>query len=230
MQKKRPACRQAGFAHFLLVLVAATVVLSGGYFYQRTKSDTLEKPNSSVVIQSIKQPDYQEYSNSELGFGFKYSKELNLKLDSEEEFDQRAAGSASKRGNGDFRKNFKDYVGYEPGKILGAAVVLDSSDSYDTNPFSIWVFNNENNLTIEQWFQNYWYYPYLWGVFDYTSKSHVALDHEATVSGKLAKTKIVSYQKGPPKYVYISNNGKIYLFRVMGDKGDKILSEFKFLE
>ena len=136
----------------------------------------------------------------------------------------------NKRGNGDFRKNFKGYVGYEPGEPFGAVVVLDKEGSYDASPFSVWVFNNSNVLTIEQWFDKYWYYPYLWGVFDYTSKSHVALDTEATVSGQQARYKIVAYQPGKPKFVYIAKDQKMYLFRVIGDSGDKILSTFKFLK
>ena len=124
-------------------------------------------------------------------------------------------------------------MGYAPPEFLGAVAVLDKTGSYDKNPFSVWVFNNNNYLTIEQWFQKYWYYPFVWGVFDYTSKGHIALDQEATVSGETAKSKIVSYQSGEPKYIYVSKNSKMYLFRIIDDKdhtGDQILSSFKFIQ
>ena len=90
-----------------------------------------------------------------------------------------------------------------------------------------------NNLTIEQFFQNYWYYPFVWGVFDDTSKGHIALDQEATISGELAKSKIIAYQPGEPKFIYVSKNNKMYLFRIIDDKnhtGDQILSSFKFIK
>ncbi|MDP3758856.1 MAG: hypothetical protein Q8Q86_03985, partial [Candidatus Daviesbacteria bacterium] len=120
---------------------------------------------------------------------------------------------------------------YEPGEVLGAVVVLDQGNDFETSPFTIWVFNNDSNLTIEQWFKDYWYYPILWGVFDYTSKGHIALDQEATISGQIAKYKIVYYQPGSPKFMYVAKNEKMYLFRIIDDAkhtGDQILSSFKF--
>ncbi len=163
------------------------------------------------------------YTNQNFSFEFQYpDSNFIVKEDSEAEY--------NKRNNGDFRKNFKGYVGYEPGKSLGAVAVLDQSNSYDNNPLSIWVFDNPDDLTIDRWFDNYWYYPFLWGVFDYTSKSHIALDKEATVSGQMAKYKVVTYQPGSPKFMYVARDEKMYLFRVIGENGDKILSSLKFLK
>ncbi len=184
-----------------------------------------QEPEADISLQipsitAAKQPEFNDYSNSELGFKFDYSLNLSVKTDSEEEFNQ--------RGNGNFRKNFTGYVGYEPPKPLGAVAVLDQDLSFDKNPFSVWVFDNPNNLTAESWFDKYWYYPFVWGVFDYTSKGHIALDQEATVSGQVAKYKIVAYQPGSPKFMYISKDGRMYLFRVIGEVGDKILSGFRF--
>lgn len=219
---------QRGFAQPLLVLLGLIILAAVGvYFYQASKVNApLQAPRPALS----KQSKLISYKNTDLGFGFDYSKDVSVKEDSEEEFNQRAAGSASKSVNGDYRKNFKGYVGYEPGKVLGAIAVLDESSSYDKNPFSVWIFDNDRNLTADQWFQNYWYYPFLWGVFDFTSKGHIALDSEATVSGQVANYKIVNYQPGKPKFVYISRDQKMYLFRVIGEGGDKILSSFDFLK
>lgn len=168
-------------------------------------------------------PALLTYSNRNLGFEFQYpGRGFTMKEDSEEEY--------NKRGNGDFRKNFKGYVGYEPGKPLGAAVVLDKTGSFDNSPFTVWMFDNPNDLNANSWFDKYWYYPYLWGVFDWVSKGHIALDTEATVSGKPAKSKIVSYQPGKPRFVYVSKDKRMYLFRIIGETGGQILSTFKFLQ
>ena len=244
-------CKQKGFAH-IFALVGVLVLLAVlGEVYYLSKANSSKKIQPEVVstdsfnqapeenspIASIKpksllqsalsnsQAPFQKqeeltYSNPNLGFELKFTKDLTVKEDSEEEY--------NKRGNGNYRKNFNGYVGYEPGKVLGAVVVLDKTGSYDINPFSVWVFENPNNLTPDDWFSKYWYYPFLWGVFDYTSKGHVALDQEATISGKPAKSKIVSYQVGKPNYIYISKDQKMYLFRIIGETGDKILSGFKF--
>lgn len=206
---------------FLLVAGLVVAVLIGIYYFGLIKLSTSSIPTLPLkALTPVSK--LLTYSNLSLGFEFQYPKDFFVKTDSEEDF--------NKRGNGDFRKNFKGYVGYEPGKFISAIVVLDETNSFDNSSFTIWVFDNDNNLTIEQWFQNYWYYPYLWGVFDYTSKSHIALDKEATISGQTAKYKIVSYQPGSPKFIYVSKEKKMYLFRVIGEIGDKILSGFKFLE
>lgn len=161
------------------------------------------------------------YNNKQLDFQFAYSsKDFTVKEDSEEEF--------NKRGNGVFRKNFKGYVAYEPGRFLGAVVVLGKDGNYDTNPFNLWIFDNPNNLTIDEWYKNYWYYPFIWG--DYTlRRNDVAPTDEATISGQIAKSGIIDYQPGKPKFVYISYGKKMYLFRIIGEPGDQILSTFKFI-
>src|SRR3989338_9397318 len=213
-------CKQRGFVQPLLVLaVIIILIIAGVYFYQ---SSGVIKPLQSIKSPISKQSEFNDYKNTDLGFEFQYSKDLKVKIDSEEEF--------NKRGNGDFRKNFKGYVGYEPGKFLGAVVVLDKSSSFDSSTFSIWVFDNPANLSVDALFDKYWYYPYLWGVFDWASKGHVAPDSEATVSGQQVKYKVVSYQPGKPKFVYLAKDQKMYLVRVIGETGDKILSMFKFLK
>ncbi len=200
-----------------LVVAALIGIFSFGLIKPLVPSTSILSPKVVTPV-----PKLPIYSNPSLGFEFQYSdKDLTVKEDSEENF--------NKRGNGNFRKNFKGYVGYEPEKPLGAVAVLDQNNDFDKNPLAVWVFNNDNNLTIEQWFKDYWYYPFIWGVFDYTSKGHIVMDKEATISGQLAKYKIVSYQPGSPKFMYVSKDGKMYLFRVIGESGDKILSTFKFL-
>ncbi len=207
---------------FLLIAGLVTVVLIGVFFSGLLKPQVSLIPQLSLKIPTPT-PKVLTYTNQTLGFGFQYpSKDFAVKDDSEEEF--------NKRGNGDFRKNFKGYVGYEPGKPLGAVVVLDQNNHFDKNPLTIWVFDNPDNLTVEGWFGKYWYYPFIWGVFDFTSKGHIALDKEATISGQLAKYKIVSYQPGSPKFMYIARNNRMYLFRIIGSVGDQILATFRFLD
>ncbi|MBI2196216.1 hypothetical protein HYU45_01245 [Candidatus Daviesbacteria bacterium] len=203
----------------LFLLFAGLIVVIGFFAFRQLKLPSSNLQSPGVIASPL--PDSPTYTDQELGFEFEYPKDLSVKEDSEEQF--------NKRGNGNFRENFKGYVGYEPAKALGAVVALDQENGFETSPFTIWVFNNDNNLTTEQWFKDYWYYPFLWGVFDYTSKGHITPDSEATVSGRMAKYKIVSYQPGSPKFLYVSKDKKIYLFRVIGENGDKILSSFKFL-
>lgn len=219
---------QKGSVQLLLVFIAVLIVAFGGWFFYQSKKDN----NSDLVSRFTpsKQPQFNDYSNKDLGFEFNHAKNLKVAIDTEEEFNKRGTGSAGKSVNGDFRKNFKGYVGYEPGKFLGAIAVLSKDDDFDNSPFSVWVFDNPDNLGIDLWFGKYWYYPFVWGVFDYTSKGHITPDQTATISGQPAKYKTVTYQPGKPKFMYVSKNKKMYLFKVIEEEGDKILSAFKFLD
>jgi len=208
---------QKGSAQLLIIFASLLILIGGGIYFYKTKASNL--PSSSFSIP--KQPEFEKYSNS-LDFTFQYPAGLTVKEDTEEGF--------NKRGNGDFRKNFKGYVFYEPGKFLGGAVVLDETNSYDTNPFTLWVFDNPEDLTIDEWYKKYWYYPFVWGDFTYTGKVELAPKEEATISGQIGKSGVIDYQPGKPKFMYLSKDKKMYLFRIIGEAGNKVLSSFKLLK
>jgi len=203
----------------LLLLIGVLVVIIGFFVLGQVKLPASELKSPVVNVSSESKDSV--YKDQDLSFEFEYPKDFSVKEDSEEEF--------NKRGNGNYRKNFRGYVGYEPPQVLGAVAVLDKDDSFVSSPLSVWVFDNPEKVSKEQWFDDYWYYPFIWGVFDYTSKGHIVMDQEATISGQSAKYKIVSYQPGSPKFIYIAKGQKMYLFRIIGEAGDKLLSAFKFL-
>ena len=214
---------QKGSAQLLLLLLFLILIAGGIFFYRGRGGQT-----ATLILPTAQINTEKTYSNL-LGFQFNYPGNLTAKEDSEEEFDL--------RGNGDFRKNFKGYVAYEPGKFLGGVVVLGKDGSYEQNPFTLWIFDNPNDLTIDAWYKMYWYYPFVWGDFTYTGKFSLAPNTEATISGQMAKSGIIDYQPGKPKFIYLrskelvhlSKGKSMYLFRIIGESGDKILSTFKFL-
>ena len=212
---------QKGSAQIIAILMVIVLILLGViYFSQKlTKNDLQISPQVNSKVETI-----STHTDQDLGFELKYPKGMTLKLDTEEEF--------NKRGNGNFRKNFTYYVTYPPAKVLGAAVVLDEGASYEMSPFTVWVFENPNDLTIDKWYLNFWYYPFVWG--DYTARrNNVAPEKEATISGQIAKFGVVTYQPGSPKFLYLKNNNKMYLIRIINNEekfDDQILSTFKFLQ
>lgn len=213
---------QKGSALPLVILLIVILGLIGGLYFFQTNV-TKESP-AKVLIPPVSENKNVTFTSHEFNFQFEYPKDLSVKEDSEEGFNE--------RGGGNFRKNFTYYVTYPPAKVLGAIVVLDETGSYETNPFSIWVFENLDNLTIDQWSEKYWYYPFLWGDFDVT-KHKVAPHKQATVSGQMAQYSVVDYRPGQPKFIYIKNSEKMYLFRLINDpqnSADKILESFKLLE
>lgn len=208
---------QKGFTGILILLVGILVTITLGiYIFSISKSSPIKEIEDVVTpVETI-----NTYTNDKLSFSIKYDKNLKVQEDSEEEF--------NKRGNGEFRKNFTNYVGYSPEKFAGAVMVLDETGNYEKNPLTIWVFDNPDNLSIDSWFTKYWYYPFVWG--DFTARSNgIVPTKDATIGGQLAKYSVVDYQSGKPKFVYISKDKKMYLFRIIGESGDKILATFKFL-
>lgn len=215
---------QKGFAVPLLLVGILLIVGLVSALLLFGKTSKSEEDTSSVGQKvSPKKEISKLYTNQNLGFEFQYPDEnLIVKDDTEEEF--------SKRGNGDFRKNFKGYVGYEPGKFLGAVVVLEKEGNYDTNPFTVWLFDNPDELSIDKWHHDFWYYPFVWGDFTSLGKYELAPDQEATISGQMGKSRIIDYQLGKPKFIYVAKDKKMYLFRIIGEKSEQILPTFKFLQ
>ena len=206
---------QKGIVGVLLILICLLIILFGFFYYSNQSAKTHVSPETLV------KSNLSIYANQELGFEFKYGKEFTTEEDSEEEFNE--------RGNGDFRKNFKGYIGYEPGEFLGAVVVLDKDNSFDKNPLTIWVFENPDDLSIDKWYEKFWYYPFVWGDFTARNKK-VSPKNIATVSGQVAGFGVVDYQPESPKFIYLSKDKKMYLFKIIGESGEQILSTFKFLQ
>lgn len=210
---------QKGSTLPFVVIITVVLGLVGGYFYQtRTKEESFQKV---LTIPSAKS-NSQKFISDKLKFEFEYAKNLTLEEDTEEGF--------NKRGNGDFRKNFTYYVTYSPANFLGAVSVLDETKSFEMSPLTVWVFDNTNNLTVDKWYERYWYYPFVWGDYTYKGKFTLAPKDEATISGQMAKSGMIDYAAGKPKFIYLSKEEKMYLFRIIGETGDKILSTFNFLK
>lgn len=202
-----------------LVILITVLIASGlgAYLYKQGL-------NKNQVVNKIsipnKEKQVQTFTDQNLNIKFKYPATLQVVNDTEEEF--------NKRGNGNFRKNFTSYVTYAPAKFLGGVVVLEMMGDFEKSPLTVWVFEKNDNLSEDEWYNKYWYYPFVWG--DYTSRrNNFAPTQDATVSGKLGKSGIVTYQPGQPKFIYLSNGGKMYLFKVIGEMGEQVLKNVRFL-
>lgn len=205
-----------GMTVLLLAVLAATLFVV--WKTRLPSSAPLITPNATPASSNL------IYQNPQLGFKFTYpAKGFTVVADGEEEF--------FKRSRADFRKNFVGYVGYAPPKPLGAVLVKktdeDINSQFDKAPLTIWVFDNSQGLTVGQWYQNFWYYPFVWGMFSWNDRAHVAPTHESTVSGQAVNYGIVSYQPGSPKFYYLPAKKKMFLIKVLDDEnksGSSILS------
>lgn len=201
----------------LLILLLASVL---GVVFFRPVEKIQKEPQS--LVQTTKQaPKIKVYEDKELNFQFEYPiKDFEVVPDDEESYFKTTAT--------DHRKNFTGYVGYPPPTFIKGVAIRKA----DTQPVVLWVFDNPNKLSIDAWFDKYWYYPFVWGVFAQPGKGHIYPNTEATVSGQPAKSVIVSYQPGKPEFIYVLDDDKMFLFRMIKGSDEKavnqILSTFKF--
>lgn len=219
---------QKGFVQPLAVIAVLVLIgLTISYFYFK-KADTSVKLNNSFSSKNFVPSAEPEsvYKNEKLGFEIKTPKGLVVLEDSEEGY--------FKRNNGNARKDFSGYVGYQPSEFLGGVYLVNEGESAEKAVFLVWVFKNTDNLDGKGWYSKYWYYPFLWGVFSYPDKGHAAPDEEATISGRLVNYALVGYQQNKPKYVLIPDKEKMYLlisYTGLDEKiGEQVLSSFKFLQ
>ncbi|OGE31840.1 hypothetical protein A2631_01795 [Candidatus Daviesbacteria bacterium RIFCSPHIGHO2_01_FULL_44_29] len=198
------------------VLIAIVVVALTGIFIFKIFSQPPSSPilNSSTINNSG--PKFQTYNSDQMGISFDYDPAYQVTEDTEQAY--------SIRGNGDFRKNFTGYVRYEPPMFV-AAVALTNKGSIDDAPLTIWEFDNPENISIDNWYKKYWYYPFMWGEFSSDRKSEVEPKLEASVSGHLTAGNVVSYQDKSPVYTYISAENKMYLIRRFTKPEDKLATK-----
>ena len=217
---------ERGFAHLVLIVALFGLIFIFALFFLQVKApnSNYQIANPIPSVQSVKASDIEStkvFSNSELGLSFSYlAQTFQARQDTEDEY--------FKRANGNARKNFAYYVGYNPGEFAGAVDLVNMTNgSLDNAPFLVWVFKNPDNLDAQGWFKRYWYYPFMWGQFEPQEKAKLAPINSISVNGIDASYGEVSYQTGSPKYYYISKDGKMYLIRVLND--DQTIESLKFL-
>lgn len=219
---------QKGFAHLFVILLGILLIVGaviGGSFYIKSKKQIVSPIIPTLQVSSIPSPEsnIKEYESNNLGISFSYPKEFEVKEDTEGEYD--------KRNKGTFRKSFTGYIGWEPGKFLGAVGLVDIKTDLDKSPFLLWVFENPGNLSPEKWFDEYWYYPFVWGDFTERRKA-IAPVTDIQIGGQVGKYGVVTYRPNSPKFIYLSLNGKMYMFRILSNNEaleKQILGGFKFL-
>lgn len=213
-----------------IILFVLILAVLGGFLWFKSQNTSGQKPKTQTIFQIPKTtPAVKTYQDNQLNFQFEYPPTgFEVAGDNEENY--------FKITQTDHRKNFTGYVGYKPPVFVKGLMLIEPGENikpdYGTVPFSLWVFDNPDKLSIDSWFDKYWYYPFVWGIFDYASKNPLKPVSEATISGQLAKSAVVSYQPGKPEFIYIANGDKMFMLRVLGEGKDQvvgyILQTFKF--
>lgn len=168
--------------------------------------------------------DWEIYKDEEYGFEMKYPDEtFDVEQDNEAEY--------SRRSEVDIPDSFTQFLGYEPPRLVTGIRVVDKTvpeTGYLFASFSVWVFDNSEGLSIDQWYRKYWYYPFKWGKAIESVVESNRPKHTETLNNLKMKYTILD-DMGPTQYGYASKNAKMFLFAIRG-LGDKVLSTFRFLD
>ncbi len=215
---------QRGLIHLLLLVLIGAILIDVFVYYRTNYLSTITNYNSNTA--AVKPIAKKIYSDNDIGFSVEYpTSGYTFIKDSE--------ASYFKRNGSDFRTNFINTWGYNPPDLkLGIVLKANNSEDLNNSSFTLWVFDNPKNLSVREWYKNYWYYPFVWGEYEPT-KSQEGPDQESSVSGQIANYKLIGFQPGTPKLIYLPYKGKIFLFRIVksngteANLGDKILASFK---
>lgn len=211
---------QKGFAHLLLIAIILIVSLSaiGVYFFIfKNQSPVISEQMVAPEVISQQPTQNQVYKNQNLGFEFVLPEGSTVKDETEEEF--------HKRSNGQMRKNFTYYVQYAPAEFVSSLYVLGKDNDYENAALSLWVFENPKDLDASAFYEKYWYYPFIWGDFS-SGKERIAPTIDFNIADSTASGAVAAFKPNSPKFMYLPREGKMYLFKVVGDS--KIIDSFKF--
>jgi hypothetical protein len=226
--------KQKGFAHLILLIVI--ILLVGGYFlYKNTSYHVTEKVNEiSVSVSPTKVPtptiavlspipvsDQSKSWNlyTDTYFTVKYPNTLQAKKYSKEQY--------SKDNNvPDIGEGFMYNMKTDPPTILSAARLTSNKMLV-----GIWVFENNDGLTVDDWFTKYTYYPEKFG---HTSPVDPDSPNKSQMLGEYSWRKGESDDLFTPRSFLLNEKGKMIFIEfllldsnVSDDMLNQIVSTFK---
>ena len=234
----------------LLVTVAFILVGFGSYSLGLSKASKNNvavdpQPKSSPIASPV--PEEEEvgrtmdamenpelYVDKDKAIAFLYPNDTHLvTIDGEVEYARTTSSGIP--------NSFIQAKGYSPPEVIWALKVEEKKmyqgrygDEFPLTPFAVWVFDNTQLLSISEWFNKYWYYPFTWGNAVQTELDKM----EPVAIGVIDEKQAYGYNAGPTprgylKLVYVSQGARIYLFQLLGEEStsleDQIMASFKFL-
>ena len=207
---------------FLFLLQIATIKISNSDF-----------PIGNIIpSQDADTQSWKSYADNQYGFSFQYPDTLFTVMDDTET--DRTPTPANPEELPDLRDNFFVAKGYDAPHPLYALKITAVDPSNVSNPFSLWIFDNRDGLTPDEWYEKYDYYPFAFGPHipapvDAEKPIQNVLVHDALGKYHLR----VSEEGGEVAYVYIPHGNTMFLLMIntslsTGEIGNKILSTVRF--
>ena len=194
-----------GLGAFLGVLILVGAVF-GIYKYAQRQIPIEPAEGPTPTLEATPTPDetadWETYTNTKYGYSIRYPEDkYTISQDNELLY--------SEENKIEVKTSFEDYLGYPPPEFLFALRFVNKETKED--PIRIWIFNNEENKNIDDWYEKYWYYPFTWGkgVPAVVEENKPVKEIEI---GRQTGRYVYSDEMGKVKYIYLSTKGWMFLF------------------
>lgn len=202
----------------VLFLICLLVLSAAGFIYFRfLSSKTPDNDTQTTVASPTANSEDQVMRDSLLGLKFEIPIKYSVKKETEEEYFKRAYGN--------IRKNFGSYVLYSPAEFAEAFYIIsDSENNLDKATVTVWVFKNPEGLDAKEFYDKFWYYPFVWGDFT-QAKSEISPANTELINGREVLSGVVGYRDGKPKYIYLPLMDKELMMQIQFKNEDLIAKE-----
>ena len=219
---------QKGFAQTLLLLI---VLLSLGgfalywFFLRSSTPPVIPEKTAFPLPDSENLPQNTIFKNDEIGLEISLPPGFSIKQETEKDY--------FKRANGDTRKNFTYYVQYPPPEFVNSFYVMEAGENNpDKAKLSILVFKNPENMEPQKFYQEYWYYPFIWGEFSLSEKNKFAPQAIELIDGRESGTAVADFRETKPKFIYLPYKQKNLMLQIQmptenNQTGNQILKSLK---
>ena len=209
-------------------------LLAIAFYFQSSKnqapsasptSSNSEK-NTNLALES---KDWKIYADSALKFRLRYPESVyQVASESGKEYYQKYKKDPSER--------FSDFMGHAPPKDLGGVGIffLEKEEitagnqtvvPIDGNQFTIRVFDNPQELTIDEWYEKYQLFPFRFGQGAPALEETIAINE---IEGKTITREVPDF--GKRKFVLLSKDNHVFLIKIFSPTKEKeqMLSTLEF--
>lgn len=218
---------------FLVVLFTIWFVI----FSKPSPTEPTKQTNQNEIVATIAFPipfaeQWLLYEDTATRFSIKYPSQTHRVLTSERAIE--AVGI----GRNEIESAFSTLMEYSP-PLLISTVVIDELAYADRQPeekpptpFVVWIFANPDNLSIDDWYQFYGYYPSIWGKSIPSLKEENRPRNKAAVANSQAQF-FITQNMGTLQLIFVPTQDHMLLFEIRDEPnpnnvGNQILSTVQF--
>jgi hypothetical protein len=245
----------SSFPIFLSLVFALVLVISSLYYVTSKQTNKNKIPVVSSTPTATRTPTptpyipkedpeytkgWETYTNSELGFSFKYPKDTQELLDDSEDAWRTRTKSTSFSSSEIFLRQNKYPAPTEllALTLVSKAVYKGRYGPFKLKPFSVRVFLNPEFLSVNDWYSKYGYFPFS-GPYQYTASERQP-ELAIAVDGKETQYYVMSDEGHSDKFIYIPKINHMFFLTSLEDTSsytlenakiaDQILATFKFIK